>query len=134
MYNKFVHLISLNLLIQVHYKLVGQWENTKIPSCNSAMHRVASTMWRLLTPLLNYLSGLVIPWPTRPPDLTPLNFRLWIFGKDHVYHPPLPKLKSRITTLLGVIDVNIFTNIRQELMYRWEICRVTKGKATSEIC
>ncbi|GBN24627.1 hypothetical protein AVEN_38022-1 [Araneus ventricosus] len=59
--------------------------------------------------------GGVSPWPSRSPDLTPLDFSVWSLVKDQVYHAPLPKsipeLKSRITTALGLIDVSMLTNI-----------------------
>ncbi|GBM51290.1 hypothetical protein AVEN_174491-1 [Araneus ventricosus] len=75
--------------------------------------------------------GGVSPWPSRSPDLTSLDFSVWSFVKDQVYHAPLPKsipeLKSRISTALGLIEVNMLTNNWQELIYRWDICRVTKG-------
>ena len=31
-----------------------------------------------------------IAWPPRSPDLTPMDFFLWGFGKDQVFIPPLP--------------------------------------------
>ncbi|GBL84624.1 hypothetical protein AVEN_191085-1 [Araneus ventricosus] len=72
-------------------------------------------------------SGGVIPWPARSPDLTLLDFNVWGFVKDQVYHPPLsktiPELKSRIIPALGLIDVNMLANIWQELIYRWDISR-----------
>ncbi|GBN63354.1 hypothetical protein AVEN_236727-1 [Araneus ventricosus] len=77
--------------------------------------------------------GDVSPWPARLPDLTPLDFSVWGFVKYQVYHPLLPELKSRITTTLGLIDVNMLTNLWQELICRWNICRVTKGSYTEHL-
>ncbi|GBN93138.1 hypothetical protein AVEN_15126-1 [Araneus ventricosus] len=65
--------------------------------------------------------GGVSPWLSRSPDLTSLDFSVWSFVKDQVYHAPLPELKSRITIALGLVEVNMLTNNWQELIFRWDI-------------
>ena len=32
----------------------------------------------------------LLPWPPRSPDLTPCDFFLWGYVKDHVFFPPIP--------------------------------------------
>jgi hypothetical protein len=62
------------------------------------------------------------PWPPRSPDLTPCDYVLWGYVKDEVFVPPqpvsIPDWKNRIDLLIRVW---------QELDYRLDVCRVTKG-------
>ena len=50
----------------------------------------------------------LLPWPPWSPDLTPCNFFLWGYIKDHVYVPPmphdLPQLRQRIVEAVAAID------------------------------
>jgi hypothetical protein len=52
--------------------------------------------------------GGMIAWPTRSPDLTPLDFLVWGYVKDKVFVPPLPasfeELRTRITETVATID------------------------------
>ena len=32
----------------------------------------------------------LLPWPPQSPDLTPCDFFLWGYIKDHVFVPPMP--------------------------------------------
>lgn len=70
-------------------------------------------------------------WPPRSPDLTPCDFFLWGFIKDRVYVPPLPadipELRHRIEAAVAVITDDTLINVWEELSYRLDVCRVTKG-------
>ena len=65
--------------------------------------------------------------PLRSPDATPCDFFLWGYVKDQVYVPPLPasipELKVRIRTVTETITVDM----RNELDYRVDVCRITNG-------
>jgi len=65
--------------------------------------------------------------PRRSPDATPCDFFLWGYVKDQVYVPPLPasilELKARIRTAIETITADM----RNELDYRFDICKITKG-------
>lgn len=73
----------------------------------------------------------LIHWPPRSPDLTPCDFFMWGFVKDHVYVPPLPttldELRARITAAIADIDRGLLQKVWQEMEYRLDICRVTRG-------
>jgi hypothetical protein len=53
---------------------------------------------------------LQMKWPPRSPVLTPRDFFLWGYVKEHVFVPPLPldidKLKLTITAAVETIDRN----------------------------
>jgi len=57
-------------------------------------------------------------------SLTPCDYFLWGFVKDKVFVPPQPvsihDLKNRITA-------GLLIRVWQELDYRLDVCRVTKG-------
>ena len=63
--------------------------------------------------------------------------RIYDFGggggyvKDRVFVPPLPRdladLKARIIAAVKNIDAPILTPVWQELEYRIDVCRVTRG-------
>jgi hypothetical protein len=69
-------------------------------------------------------------WPSRSPDATPCDFFLWGYVKDQVYVPPvpasIPELKVRIRTATETITADMQT-VWNELHYRVDICRITKG-------
>jgi hypothetical protein len=73
----------------------------------------------------------LILWPPRSPDITPCDFFLWEYVKDRVFVPPLPRdladLKTRITAAMKIIDAPMLTRVWQELEYRIDVCRVTRG-------
>ena len=56
---------------------------------------------------------------------------LWGYVKDEVFVPPhtvsLPDLKNRITAAVETITPDLLSRIWQELDYRLDVCRVTKG-------
>jgi len=70
-------------------------------------------------------------WPPRSPDLTPCDFFLWVFVKDTVFVPPLPAnlqdLGNRITAAVGLVDRDMLTRVWNEVDYRIDVGRITKG-------
>ncbi|GFG30801.1 hypothetical protein Cfor_04298, partial [Coptotermes formosanus] len=70
-------------------------------------------------------------WPPRSPDLTPLGFSLWGYVKDKVFVPPLPasleELQARITEAAATINADMIHWISDEVAYRSEVYRVTRG-------
>jgi len=70
-------------------------------------------------------------WFPRSPDITPCDFFLWEYVKERVFVPPLPRdltyLKARIITAVKNIDAPMLTRVWQELEYRIDVCRVTRG-------
>jgi len=72
-------------------------------------------------------------WPPRSPAITPCNFFLGGGGyaKDRVFVPPLPgdlaDLKARIIATVKNMDAPMLMRVWQELEYRIEVCRVTRG-------
>jgi transposase len=75
--------------------------------------------------------SVLIRWPPRSPDLTPCDFFLWGYVKDKVYVPPLTsdldELKQRITRAVESINVDMLHRVWNELDYRLDVCRVTRG-------
>jgi len=65
------------------------------------------------------------------PDATPCDFFLWGYVKDQVYVPPLPasspELKVRISTAIETITAGMLHTVRNELDYRHDVCKITKG-------
>jgi len=69
--------------------------------------------------------------PPRSPDATSCGIFLWGYAKDRVYVPPLPasilELKVRIRTATETITADMLQTVWNELDYRVDICRITKG-------
>jgi len=69
--------------------------------------------------------------PPRSPDATPCDFFLRGYVKDQVYVPPLaasiPELKVRIRTAIETITADMLQTVWNELDYRVDVCRITKG-------
>jgi len=69
--------------------------------------------------------------PPRSPDATPCDFFLWSYVKYQVYVPPLPasipELKVRIRTDSETITADRLQTVWNELDYRVDVCRITKG-------
>ena len=67
----------------------------------------------------------------RSPDANPCDFFLWGYVKDQVYVPPLlagiPELKVRIRTVIETITADMLHTVWNELDYRVDVCRITKG-------
>jgi len=74
---------------------------------------------------------MLLTWPPRSPDATPCDFFLWGYIKVQVYVPPLPtsipKLKVRIRTAIETITTDMLQTVWNELDYRVDVCRITKG-------
>ena len=64
-------------------------------------------------------------------DATPCDFCLLGYVKDQVYVSPLPastpELKVRIRTAIETITADMLQAVWNELDYRVDICRITKG-------
>ena len=65
------------------------------------------------------------------PDATPGDFFLWDYVKDRVHvplHPAsIPELEVRIRTTIETITVDKLQIVWNELDYRVDVCRITKG-------
>ena len=74
---------------------------------------------------------MLLAWPPRSPDATPYDFFLWGYVKDQFYVPPLPanipELKVRIRTAIETIAADMLQTVWDELDFRVDICRITKG-------
>ena len=70
-------------------------------------------------------------WLPRSPDLTPCDFFLWRFVKETVSVPPLPAnlqdLRNRNTAAVALVDREMLTRVWNEMDYRIDVCRITKG-------
>jgi hypothetical protein len=75
--------------------------------------------------------NLLLWCPPRSPDLTPCDFFLWGYVKDTVYVPPLPRnsqqLQNRTVAALGGVTRDMLQRVWQEIHYRLDVCRVTRG-------
>jgi hypothetical protein len=74
--------------------------------------------------------GGPITWPPRSPDLTPLEFCLWIYVKNIVYQVKindLQHLKSHLRDAVTMVTPNMLQATWNEVEYRLDICRATKG-------
>jgi len=74
---------------------------------------------------------MLLAWPPCYPDATPCDFFLWGYVKYQVYVSPLPasipELKVRIRTATETITADMLQTVWNELDYRVDVCRVTKG-------
>ena len=71
-------------------------------------------------------------WLPRSPDLTPYDLSLLGFVKDTVFVPPLPAnlkdFRNRITAAVALVDRDMLTRVWNEMDYRKDVCRITKGE------
>jgi hypothetical protein len=69
-------------------------------------------------------------WPPTGPETT-CDYFLRGYIKARVYVPPLPTslddLKQHITVAAATVDMGMLKSVSEELDYRIDICRVTKG-------
>ena len=71
---------------------------------------------------------MLLHWPPRSPDLMPCDFFLWSYVKGLVYISPLPRLVDDLKTeALKTINFDMLGRVWQEMEYRFDVCRVTKG-------
>lgn len=80
--------------------------------------------------------GDIILWSPQLPDFSPIDLSVCGFINNQAYSSqvpkPIPKQKSQISTALGLIDLNnMLANIRQDLIYRWDSCRIIKDNNNS---
>jgi len=68
-----------------------------------------------------------LAWPPRSPDATPCDFFLWGYVKDQVYVPPLPASIPELKVLIRTAIETIIADMRNELDYRVDVCRITNG-------
>ena len=71
-----------------------------------------------------------ILWPSRSPDITPVNFFLWDYVKDIVYRTKvrdITDLKQRIPNAIATIDEDMLQQTWQEIEYRLDVLRLTNG-------
>ena len=68
---------------------------------------------------------MLLSWPPRSPDATPLDFFQWGYVKDQVYVPPLPasipELKVRIRIAIETITADMLQTVWNELDYRVDV-------------
>ncbi|GBN63446.1 hypothetical protein AVEN_177709-1 [Araneus ventricosus] len=72
--------------------------------------------------------GAVMAWPPRSPDITPLDFYLRGYVKQHGYSERINEinhLKQRITNVIHSVTPDILTRVWEELDYRLDVCRAT---------
>ena len=74
---------------------------------------------------------MLLTWPSRSPDAAPRDFFLWGYVKDQVCVRPLPasipEPTVRITTAIEIITADMLQAVWEELDYRVDVCRITKG-------
>jgi len=72
-----------------------------------------------------------LAWQPRSPDTPPCDFFLWGYVKGQVYVPPLPasipELKIRFRTAIETITADMLQTVWNELDYRVDVCKITKG-------
>jgi hypothetical protein len=74
-----------------------------------------------------------IAWPPRSPDLTPRDFFLWAYVKNIVYQVKindLQHMKGRTKDTMATVTPNMLQATWNEVDYRLDICRATKGAHT----
>jgi len=63
--------------------------------------------------------------------MQPHDFFLWVYIKDQIYFPPphanIPEPKVRISTAIQTVTSDMLQTVWNELDYRVEVCRITKG-------
>jgi hypothetical protein len=72
------------------------------------------------------------PWPAWSPDLTPCDYFLWGYVKGEVFVPPPPASTPDLLRLWRrhTRHPDMLVKVWQELDYRLDVCRVSKGAHT----
>ncbi|GBN98846.1 hypothetical protein AVEN_259877-1 [Araneus ventricosus] len=68
--------------------------------------------------------------PPRSSNITPLDFYLCGYVKQHVYSERINDinyLKQRITDVISSVTPDVLTRVWEELDYRLDVCRATNG-------
>jgi hypothetical protein len=71
-----------------------------------------------------------LAWPPRSPDITPLDFVLWGYGKDKVYATKVTgdeDLNTLIMDVITTINIGMLARIWKELEFRLDVLRATQG-------
>lgn len=71
-----------------------------------------------------------VAWPPRSPDLTPLDFFLWGFVKNHVYQTPVidrNDLVHRIENAFQLVTRNMLEHVNQNIVKRARACVAAGG-------
>jgi hypothetical protein len=71
-----------------------------------------------------------VAWPSRSPDLTPLDFLLCGYVKNIVYQDKindLQHLKALIRDAVATVTPDMLQETWNEIEYRLDICRGTRG-------
>ncbi|GBN37985.1 hypothetical protein AVEN_157942-1 [Araneus ventricosus] len=74
--------------------------------------------------------GAIMAWPPLSTDITPLDFYLWGYVKQHAYNElinDINHLKQRITDVIHSVTPDFLTRVWEELNYRLGGCRATNG-------
>jgi len=77
--------------------------------------------------------GGPIPWPHRSPDLSPLDFFLWVYIKNIVYGEKIRNiqyLQERITSAIETVTRYMIQKMWQEMEFRLDFSRATNGAHT----
>ncbi|GBN45104.1 hypothetical protein AVEN_181759-1 [Araneus ventricosus] len=94
-------------------------------------HKPPLTQYEYKPPLTQWIGrGAVMAGPPRSPDITPLDFYLWDYVKQHVYSERINgsnHLKQRITDVIHSATPDGLTRVWEELDYRLDVCWATSG-------
>ncbi|GBN38262.1 hypothetical protein AVEN_264727-1 [Araneus ventricosus] len=74
--------------------------------------------------------GAVMAWPPLSPDITPFDFYLWGYVKQHVDSErtnDINHLKQRITDVIRSVTPDVLTRVWEELEYPLDVCRAANG-------
>jgi hypothetical protein len=69
-------------------------------------------------------------WPPRSPDLTSLDFYVWVYVKQTVHSETIndiEQLKQWITAAIESVTPDVLGRVWQEMEYRLDVCRATNG-------
>ena len=66
-------------------------------------------------------------------DVNPCDFFLWGYVKDQVYVLPLPTSNLELKVRIRIANEIITADMRNELDYRVDVCRITKGAHTEHL-
>jgi hypothetical protein len=78
-----------------------------------------------------------MPWPPRSPDIKPLDFFPWGYVKSSWFPTPvngLDDLKTRNRNAISAIPTDMLHRTGQELEYRLDVLRATKGAHIEVYC
>jgi hypothetical protein len=71
-----------------------------------------------------------IPWPSRSPDITPLNFFLWGYVKKIIYKTSVTSLDEqtlRIVAAIGTVTLQMLENTWRKIEYGLDILSAMKS-------